>query len=244
MPNKVSFRPTEVTSKRPVSRKRVVVDVPKIVSTSIPMQVKHSTEAYFQVPRDPRFLQTAGEFDPSKFQKSYGFLADNHKAELQTLRETLKLARKKLASSPKERRSEREHEVYRLEQAVKRAESTVNRDRLQKVEREALGQVKKEEQEKRKQGKGEWFMKKSRSHSMRVYALLNYFGSRQATVGDESPVRSTRERRWSACGEKGNRKETEKSEPEGKTVEAVCKRRGWNWPEARGRCSGGFWMAQ
>jgi len=56
------------------------------------------------------------------------------------------------------------------------------------VEREALGQVKKEEQEKRKQGKGEWFMKKSRSYSMRVYALLNYPGSGQATVGDESAV--------------------------------------------------------
>jgi ribosomal RNA-processing protein 36 len=57
-------------------------------------------------------------------------------------------------------RSEREHEVHRLEQAVKRAESMVNRDRLQQVEREALGRVKQEEQQKRTQGKGEWWMKK------------------------------------------------------------------------------------
>lgn len=105
-------------------------------------------------------MPTAGEFSADKFQKSYGFLADNHKTELSALRETLKQARKLLASSPRDLRSEREREVYRLEQAVKRAESMVNRDRLQQVEREALSKVKKEEQQKRTQGKGEWWMKK------------------------------------------------------------------------------------
>jgi len=107
-------------------------------------------------------LPTAGEFSADKFQSSYGFLADNHKKELDTLRETLKHARKLLASSPRDLRSEREYEVYRLEQAVKRAESMVNRDRLQQVEKEALGKVKKEEQQKRSEGKGEWWMKRGK----------------------------------------------------------------------------------
>ena len=107
-------------------------------------------------------MPTAGEFSADKFQKSYGFLADNHKKELNALRETLKQARKLLASSPRDLRNEREREVYRLEQAVKRAESMVNRDRLQQVEKEALSKVKKEEQEKRIQGKGEWWMKKGK----------------------------------------------------------------------------------
>ncbi|KAF8807361.1 DUF947-domain-containing protein [Phlegmacium glaucopus] len=135
--------PIEVTSKRPVTRKRTVVEVPKIV------------------PRDPRFLATAGEFSPEKFSKSYSFLTDKHKMELATLRETLKQARKLLASSPRDLRNEREDEVYRLEQAIKRAESTVNKDRLDQVERDALGKAKKEEVEKRQQGKGKWFLKKA-----------------------------------------------------------------------------------
>ena len=38
----------------------------------------------------------------------------------------------------------------------------VNRDQLQQVEREALSKVKKEEQQKRTQGKREWWMKKGK----------------------------------------------------------------------------------
>lgn len=115
-----------------------------------------------QVARDPRFLTTAGEFAEDKFQKQYAFLTDAHKTELRTLREHLKRARKFLASSPREHREEREQEVYRLEQAVKRMESLVNKDRLDQVAHEALGKVTKEEKAKRKQGKGGWWMKEGK----------------------------------------------------------------------------------
>ena len=82
--------------------------------------------------------------------------------ELATLRETLKQARKSLASSPSDLLSERENEVYRLEQAIKRAESMVNKDRLDQVQRDALGKVKKDEELKRQKGKGKWFLKKGK----------------------------------------------------------------------------------
>jgi ribosomal RNA-processing protein 36 len=101
-----------------------------------------------------------GEFSADKFQQSYGFLADSHKKELTTLRETLKQARKLLSSSPRELQEERQHEVYRLEQAIKRMESLVNKDRLDQVQRDALRKVKKEELAKRTQGKGEWHLKR------------------------------------------------------------------------------------
>lgn len=94
-----------------------------------------------------------------KFQKHYSFLVEAHAGELHTLKENLKKARKLLDSSPRDLLEERLHEVNRLEQAVKRAESLVNRDRLEKVEREALSKVTKEEKEKRNQGKGEWWLK-------------------------------------------------------------------------------------
>jgi len=43
---------------------------------------------------------------------------------------------------------------------VKRAESAVHRDTREKVEAEALGKAKQAETERRKQGKGAWFMKR------------------------------------------------------------------------------------
>lgn len=42
---------------------------------------------------------------------------------------------------------------------MKRAESSVNRDKREKVEAEALSRAKQAESERRKLGKGAWFMK-------------------------------------------------------------------------------------
>ena len=78
------------------------------------------------------------------------------------MKQTLKQARKLLGSSPSGLRGERENEVYRLEQAIKRAESMVNKDQLDQVQRDALGKAKKEEELKRQQGKGKWFLKKGK----------------------------------------------------------------------------------
>lgn len=111
-------------------------------------------------PRDPRFLPLAGAFSADKFRKSYGFLAETHKTELTTLRESLKQARKLLASSPKDLYAEREAEVRRLELAVKRAESQVNKDRQDRIEQEAVEKLAGEERKKRKEGKEEWHLKK------------------------------------------------------------------------------------
>ena len=132
----------EITSKKPVTWHRTVVETPKIVA------------------RDPRFLPTTGEFKPEAFQKSYGFLTDAHKTELQTLRENLKTARKMLSSTPRDLREEREAEILRLENAVKRAESLVSKDRQESIQRDALARAKRQEKEKRVDGKGAWFMKK------------------------------------------------------------------------------------
>ena len=113
--------------------------------------------------RDPRFLPLSGEFNTSKFREQYGFLADLNASELTALRDNLKHARKLLKTSPHHLHAEREQEVNRLELAVKRLESVVNRDRREKIEQQALRTVAKEEQEKRKHGKREWWMKKCKS---------------------------------------------------------------------------------
>ena len=82
-----------------------------------------------------------------------------HGTELSNLKENLARAKKLLRSSPRDLREAREEEVQKLEAAVKRAESTVNRDRQEQVTRVAMDKVKKEEQEKQKQGKSGWYLK-------------------------------------------------------------------------------------
>ena len=116
-----------------------------------------------QVPRDPRFLSVTGEFSSDRFRSQYGFLSEMHQGELSTLRENLKRARKLLASSPRDLREERAQEVQRLERTVKRAESTVNKDRMDRIEQSALQKARQEERGKQQEGKKAWFMKKGTS---------------------------------------------------------------------------------
>ncbi|KIM85149.1 hypothetical protein PILCRDRAFT_350214 [Piloderma croceum F 1598] len=172
--------PQEVTSKRPVTRRRTVVDV-KVQQT-----------------RDPRFFALAGEFSNHKFQEQYGFLTDIYSAELKTLRENLKRARKLLASSPRDLREERQQEVSRLELTVKRAESSVNKDRREMVEQKALSQFAKEEREKRKTGKGGWWMKKSDKKDLLVHARYDAL----AATGGKGAVKKAIEKKQKKISQK------------------------------------------
>lgn len=124
------------------------------------MQTKSHT---YQQSRDPRFLPLSGEFSADKYAQHYAFLADAHKEELSTLRTNLKRAKKLLQTSPKAVRADREAEVQRLEFAVKRAESEVNKDKQTKIQQQTLFKLKREEQEKRQQGKGAWYLKTGQS---------------------------------------------------------------------------------
>ncbi|KAJ7706221.1 hypothetical protein B0H17DRAFT_1036258 [Mycena rosella] len=175
--------PVEVTSKRPVTRRRTVVEVKTLQ------------------PRDPRFLPLAGEFLPEKFQAQYGFLADAHKNELRTLRENLKAARKLLVSSPRDLRAEREAEVGRLEMAVKRAESLVNKDRRAKVDQEALTKLNEAERAKRKEGKGGWWMKESDKKEFLVRARYDAL----AAEGGKRAVKKAIEKKQKKIGQKEKR---------------------------------------
>jgi len=155
-----SFRPVEVTSKRPVSRRRNVTEVKTLVTLLIRSCAASSFKVcYPQRPRDPRFLPLTGEFSAQKFRTQYSFLSEIHANELKTLRDNLTRARGLMKSSPRDLCAKREQEVARLELAVKRAESAVNKERIDKVEHEALSKVVKEEQAQRKLGKGRWWMK-------------------------------------------------------------------------------------
>ncbi|KAK0456916.1 hypothetical protein EV421DRAFT_1755583 [Armillaria borealis] len=186
-PNK--HAPMEMTSKRPVTRRRTVVEVKTVQ------------------PRDPRFIPLSGELSEEKYRHNYAFLTQAHKTELQILRENLKRARKLLVSSPKHLRSERESEVEKLELAVKRAESAVNKDRREEVERGALDKLKKEEKEKQGQGKGSWWMKEA--DKKKVLTRARYDALAQS--GGERAVKKAIEKKQKKIGQK-----EKKSRPFGK----------------------------
>ncbi|CEL57897.1 rRNA biogenesis protein RRP36 OS=Laccaria bicolor (strain S238N-H82 / ATCC MYA-4686) GN=RRP36 PE=3 SV=1 [Rhizoctonia solani AG-1 IB] len=138
--------PTEVTSKRPVSRHRSVVDVPVIET------------------RDPRFTPLAGQLSQPQYSRSYSFITDLQKGEAESLRASLAKARKQRA--PWET-------IESLERALKRAESAIEKAKRDEREREALEKVRKEEKEKRQGGKGAWYMKKSEKRELLLKAKFD-----------------------------------------------------------------------
>jgi len=172
--------PMEITSKKPVTRKRAVVEVEAVQS------------------RDPRFLPLAGEFSAEKFRAQYEFLADAHKTELDTLQENLKHARKLLATSPRNLFHERDQEVKRLELAVKRAESMVNKDHKDMTERDTLLKLTREEKEKRKQGKKHWWLKESEKRDLLVRARYDAL----AADGGKRAVKRAMEKKRKRVGQK------------------------------------------
>lgn len=153
-----------------------------------------------------------------------------HKDELSTLRENLKRARKLVVSSPRDQRAEREAEVERLERAVKRAESAVNRDKRERVEQEAIASATREEKEKRKHGKGAFYLKDGMSCPVLApYIMwLTCHYSRQKEATSQSSLRSYGCRGRQACCQESYREEAKEDQPEGDQSEAICtrKRRG------------------
>ncbi|KAF9453857.1 DUF947-domain-containing protein [Macrolepiota fuliginosa MF-IS2] len=172
--------PTEVTSKKPVTRLRQVVEVKKIES------------------RDPRFLSVAGEFKADKFQQNYGFLTEVHKSELGTLRDNVKRARKMVDNAPRQLRDDYEAEVQRLELAVKRTESIVNKERMDRIQQQALQRVSKDEKERRKHGKGSWYPKKSEKRELVTRARYEAL----AAEGGKRAVKKAIEKRQKKISQK------------------------------------------
>ena len=62
----------EMSSKRPVSRKRLIVEVPKKETL-----------------RDPRFNALCGQFNEGLFKRSYGFVREYQKKETDELKEKI-----------------------------------------------------------------------------------------------------------------------------------------------------------
>ena len=108
-----------------------------------------------QAIRDPRFDNASGSFEPSTFSTAYSFLATNRKEELAELRKRTKAARKNASMSNRDKEA--------LERELTRMESIVAREEKERQEKETLKAWKKEEFEKRKEGKGAFHLKRGTS---------------------------------------------------------------------------------
>ncbi|KAG9019401.1 hypothetical protein FRB90_002911 [Tulasnella sp. 427] len=141
--------PAVETSKKPVSRFRHVVEVKKMEA------------------RDPRFSSLAGgEFDATKFASSYGFITDIQKDEAKKIRHTIRDIKKTLPNALPNTRQQEIRRIDELKKALNRTETSIKKARREAREREVLMQARKEEKEKRSEGKGEWYLKDSEKRKL------------------------------------------------------------------------------
>ncbi|XP_060104053.1 ribosomal RNA processing protein 36 homolog [Heteronotia binoei] len=122
--------PLELSAKKPVPFLRQVVPVKK------------------KVPRDPRFDDLSGEYNPEVFEKTYAFLNDHRKKEKEMVQKQLK----------KCRNAEQQN---KLQQLLKRMTQQEDAQKKREKEREKDLALKKQQRELAKQGKKPFYLKKS-----------------------------------------------------------------------------------
>uniref|UniRef100_A0A803LQR2 rRNA biogenesis protein RRP36 n=1 Tax=Chenopodium quinoa TaxID=63459 RepID=A0A803LQR2_CHEQI len=127
----IDMEPMEVSSKKPVSRFREVIQVPK------------------KVVRDPRFESLCGNLDEEGFKKRYNFIyEENLPAEKQELKKLLE------SSKDPEKITELKSRIALIDKHMKSDSTKLRRNQI-------LSEHKKKAREAAKQGKRPYFAKKS-----------------------------------------------------------------------------------
>ena len=164
--------PTEVSSKRPVSRRRNVVETASSQT------------------RDPRFESLSGSVNKDLFAKSYSFLPEMFKDELTTLKKTLaKLKKQESTQAGPKAKSEQalaiREERAKVEAALRRAEGLAGERERRARESAVKGKIKAQNKERVEKGLQPFYPKKSEVKQM----LLKDKYDRLAGGGDEAGKR-------------------------------------------------------
>ncbi|KAJ3066615.1 rRNA biogenesis protein rrp36 [Podochytrium sp. JEL0797] len=138
--------PAEQTSKRPVSRFRQVIEIPKK-----------------EIGRDPRFSKFSGTLNEGLFKRSYGFLEEYQKSEIEQLRATISKTK-----------DEDEREVLRqeLHKKVSKQVENARQEKQKNIDR----QWKKTEMESVKQGKKAFYLKKGDKEKLALFEQYKKLG--------------------------------------------------------------------
>jgi ribosomal RNA-processing protein 36 len=115
---------------------------------------------------------SSSAIDPSRHSQSYSFLPKILKDELSALRTAVQLASKAEKNCPLAQKPARTAERELLELQLGRLRTKIERGEREAKEREVLAGAKKEENAKRKDGKGAWYMKKSKSGLLPLFLLF------------------------------------------------------------------------
>ncbi|CAG8489456.1 13197_t:CDS:2 [Ambispora gerdemannii] len=126
----MSFVPIEISSKKPISRFRQVVEIPS------------------KKRRDPRFDNLSGKFNEDLFEKSYNFLDNYKKNELETIKEQIRRAK-----DPNTRDE--------LQKLLIKMQSRINTEHIARQKKQLRRGVKKKELELVSKGKKPFYLKKS-----------------------------------------------------------------------------------
>ncbi|XP_011072158.1 ribosomal RNA processing protein 36 homolog [Sesamum indicum] len=162
-------RPMEMSSKKPVSRFREVIQVPK------------------KVVRDPRFESLCGNLDVDGFKKRYNFLYENIlPAEKEELKKQMKKA--KDPEAIKELK-------YRMARVDKELKSAVTK----RTEKDILAEHKKKEREAAKKGKQPYYLKKSELRKQKLvekYKELKDSGKLEAFIERKRRKNAAKDHRY------------------------------------------------
>ncbi|KAG1460584.1 hypothetical protein G6F46_011018 [Rhizopus delemar] len=140
-------RPMEISSKKAVSRFRTVV----------PLQAEKR--------RDPRFDKLSGNFNQDLFEKSYGFIKEYNKSEIEMLRERIR----------KEKDADTQESLKKMLTKMVSAEKM---DEDKKRKQALIRERKKKEAELVKQGKKPFFLKKSEKRKLELMDRYQQMGEK------------------------------------------------------------------
>ncbi|XP_054837278.1 ribosomal RNA processing protein 36 homolog [Eublepharis macularius] len=160
-------RPLEISAKKPVPFLRQVVPVKK------------------KVPRDPRFDDLSGEYNPEVFEKTYAFLNDLRKKEKEVVQRQLK-------------KCQNVEQQNKLQQLLKRMAQQENAQKKCQQEREKDLALKKRQRELAKQGKKPFFLKKSDKQKLELaekYKELKKSGKLQSFLSKKRKRNAAKDKR-------------------------------------------------
>lgn len=162
-------RPMEMSSKKPVSRFREIIQVPK------------------KATRDPRFESLSGQLDVERFKKRYNFLyEDNLPAEKEELKKQM-------------RKSNDPEEVNELKSRLSWIDKQLKSTGMKHTEREILAEHKKKEREAAKQGKQPYYLKNSEIQKRKLiekYKELKASGKLEAYIEKKRRKNAAKDHRF------------------------------------------------
>ncbi|XP_060172327.1 uncharacterized protein LOC132603327 [Lycium barbarum] len=162
-------RPMEMSSKKPVSRFREIIQVPK------------------KATRDPRFESLTGQLDVERFKKRYNFLyEDNLPAEKEELKKQM-------------RKSNDAEEISELKSRISWIDKQLKSAGTKHTEKEILQEHKKKEREAAKQGKQPYYLKNSEIQKRKLiekYKELEASGKLEAYIEKKRRKNASKDHRF------------------------------------------------